>query len=130
MSANARFLLFIVQLAGALLGMTTGIAAACGVVPDGVGFIGWIVSTISLMRLLTVRRNWTSDDADPRRPYSIGTRMLSASIAVFCISILAIWIGANIVNPAALSNGEKIAITIFIVLGGFATAASILMTRR
>ena len=127
----ARTLLFAAQLAAAIIGLATAIASINGMVPDLAGVVGWMVSTIALMRLLAVRRPRPGDDADRPRPYAIALRMLLAMVAVFCISIVvvvAVVLGPQVPKP--LDDVAKIVFSVLVLVAAFATAACFVLTRR
>ena len=124
-------LLFVAQLAAAIIGLATAIASINGMVPDLAGILGWMVSTIALMRLLAVRRPRPGDEAQRPTPYAAGLRMLLAMVAVFCISVVvvvAVVLGPQVPKP--LDGAAKIVFSVLALVAAFATAACFLMTRR
>ncbi len=126
---NGSELLFFAKVAAATIRLVAGSAAACGIVPDYVGITVWIVSTASLLRLLSARRR-PDDTSNRAKPYSITTRVLIASIAVFCIAILIIAGTAGALDPNAMEDWEEMVFLAITVVGAIATGVSIILTRR
>jgi hypothetical protein len=124
-------LLFAAQLAAAVLGLAAAIASVSGMVSDLTGLIGWLVSTIALMRLLTVRRPRAGGEGDRPQPYSIAVRMLLASIAVFCISIvLVLVVVLRSQVPMRLNVAALNLFSILVLVSTLAVAACFVVTRR
>ncbi|HEX4146938.1 MAG TPA: hypothetical protein VHY91_25800 [Pirellulales bacterium] len=124
-------LMFVAQLAAAIVGLATAIASINGMVPDLAGVIGWMVSTVALMRLLAVRRPRPGDDARRPTPHAAGLRMLLAMVAVLCISIVvvvAVVLGPQVPKP--LDGAAKIVFSVLVLVAAFATAACFAVTRR
>jgi len=127
---DARTVIFVAQLAAAIFGLATAMASIEGMVSDVTGIAGWLVSTIALMRLLAARRPRPGDEADRQKPYSIAARMLLASVAVMCISIVVIVVvvlGPQVPRP--LDPVAKTVFSILVLISAVATAACIFMTR-
>jgi len=107
--------------------MIGGLALAIATVTrqvGGWGVVGWVISTVSAVHLLTARRT-NSNDFRVRRPDPV-LRAFVASVAVFCFTIFVIVAYISIVvRPGPFGQVDAIVFSVLAAVGTAAAAASL-----
>ena len=91
----------------------------------------WVISILSAVHFLAVRPHAANENFEqPVRQPPLVLRVAVACVAVFCLTILVIFIGACLAHPAACGVAELRAIFGFGLVGTVSAAAAIWMTWR
>jgi hypothetical protein len=107
----------------AMVGAVVGTVSLCGLMSPAWGVLGWTVSVLSLVRLLSLPRRAVDNRLRP----SVGYRVALASVAVFCLLFLAAMLTAFNANPQVLGRTEIIVGLALTVVGILSIGISLRM---
>ncbi|HEY2250840.1 MAG TPA: hypothetical protein VGH74_07250 [Planctomycetaceae bacterium] len=99
------------QLAAVFGGIAAGTVSICGMIPNGWGLIGWTISMVSAVRVLSTNRRAEG------RPRSIILRVILASLFVFCFVFLITMSVAIAPNAGPVNRDDKIVAAVVAIFG-------------
>jgi len=113
---------FVLVIVGALIGTVS----LCDVIPNIWGAVGWMISIISTVQILSVGRRTTAGDY---RPPSVVCRVAVAAVAVFSLIFVTAMLTAFNANPQGPGRADVIAASCLVLLGVISIALSLRMSR-
>ncbi len=102
-----------------------GTVSLCDMMAPEWGVLGWTVSVVSLVRILSVSRR---AGERTRRRSAVVHRVVLASAAVFCLVFLTAMLTAFNANPQALGRVELVVGSVLGVVGMASVAILLRMT--
>jgi hypothetical protein len=129
MSDATQRLRFLSELAGAFGGLALGTASICQQVGEW-GLLGWVVSVVSTVRLLSANRSTNHESLHSIKTPPLVLRVLIASVAVFCIIFLFTMSLAVAADPEAPEPADAVAVLALGTVGIVSFAASVRMIRK
>ena len=132
MDTAVKRLLLAAKITGVIVEAVVGTALLCDPGDHAIyGVFLWMISIGSAVHLLSVRPHAANKNFEqPIRQSPLVLRVAVASVAVFCLTILVIFIGACLAHPAACGVAELRAIFGFGLVGTLSAVAAIWMTWR
>jgi hypothetical protein len=114
----------VAQIVQVLVGAVIGTVSLCDpdVIPSLWGILGWMISIIAIMRILTARRRTTGRDSR-QRPFVY--RVALSAAAVFSLIALTALLTAINADPQAMGVAEIIAVPLLVLLGVICVASAL-----
>jgi hypothetical protein len=115
--STLRGLAYAAEAVVVLAGMALGTVSLCGLIANGWGLIGWAISVVSAVRIISISRVDSP---------SIIVRVLLASVSVFCLVSLA----AMATAPGPIQPVDKTVILGLFVVAFLGAAGALMLARK